>query len=74
MGPDPQGFISTARERGITIQAWSPLGHGGHGSDEILHGHLITSIGAAHNKSSVQIALKWLLAHGAGNPNPNPNH
>jgi len=63
MGPDPQGFVSTARSEGIALQAWSPLGHGGHGSAEILHGKLTTSIGRAHNKSAAQIALKWILSN-----------
>lgn len=61
MGADPQGFISTARRHRLTLQAWSPLGHGGHGSSEILFGNLTTSIGAAHNKSAVQVALKYIV-------------
>ena len=76
MGPDPQGFLSTARRHGLTAQAWSPLGHGGHGSDSILHGNLTTSIGRAHSKSPVQVALKWLLAKGAAvvTKSSNPVH
>jgi len=64
MSADPQSFISSNQARGITVQAWSPLGHGGHGSSEILHGPLTTSIGRAHGKSAVQVALKWIVSKG----------
>jgi len=76
MGPDPQGTISMARRHGLTVQAWSPLGHGGHGSSSILHGKLTTAIGAAHNKSAAQVALKWLLSKGAAvvTKSSNPAH
>lgn len=76
MGPDPQGFVSTSRSQGMTLQAWSPLGHGGHGSGEILHGKLTTSIGRAHNKSAAQIALKWILSKSIAvvTKSSNPEH
>ena len=32
---------------------------------EILSGNLTTSIGKAHNKSAVQVALKWVVSQGA---------
>eukprot|EP00927_Polykrikos_kofoidii_P010044 TRINITY_DN1423_c0_g1_i4.p1 TRINITY_DN1423_c0_g1~~TRINITY_DN1423_c0_g1_i4.p1 ORF type:complete len:376 (-),score=70.98 TRINITY_DN1423_c0_g1_i4:54-1115(-) len=63
MGPDPQGFKSFAQERGIALQAWSPLGSGGSGDDDILHGDLTGTIGANHKKSNVQVALKWIIAN-----------
>jgi len=62
MGPDPQGFRSLAQRKGIALQAWSPLGHGGHGSSDILSGNLTTSIGKRHGKTAAQVALKWILA------------
>jgi len=65
MGPDPQGIISTNQARGIVTQAWSPLGSGGHGSDDILYGNLTTAIAAAHNVSTAQVALKYLVQKGA---------
>jgi len=61
MGPDPQGFKSFAKKKGIVLQAWSPLGSG---ADDILHSNLTTSIGTEHGKSSVQVALKWIQAQG----------
>eukprot|EP00931_Biecheleriopsis_adriatica_P115562 TRINITY_DN91346_c0_g1_i1.p1 TRINITY_DN91346_c0_g1~~TRINITY_DN91346_c0_g1_i1.p1 ORF type:complete len:374 (-),score=89.03 TRINITY_DN91346_c0_g1_i1:75-1136(-) len=64
MGPDPQGFKSFAEQKNFVLQAWSPLGSGGHGSDALLKGNLTTSIGKKHGKSSVQVALKWITTHG----------
>ena len=64
MGADPQHFVSTAAAAGVTLQAWSPLGAGGHGSKQILSGNLTTSIGRAHGKSAAQVALKWIVQRG----------
>mmetsp|Transcript_30835 Transcript_30835/g.57825 ORF Transcript_30835/g.57825 Transcript_30835/m.57825 type:complete len:322 (+) Transcript_30835:50-1015(+) len=66
MGTDPAGFVSYHKARGIQLQAYSVLGNGlSHkASPEILEGNVTTSIGKAHNKSSVQVALKWLVAQG----------
>merc|ERR1719408_1077065 len=76
MGPDPQGFKSTAERMGLVMQAWSPLGSGGHGNPEILAGNLTTSIAKAHDKTTAQVALKWLLQHGAAvaTKSSNPTH
>ncbi|OLP81785.1 Prostaglandin F synthase [Symbiodinium microadriaticum] len=63
MGADPQGFRSFAEKHQIVLQAWSPLGSGGHGSTEILSGNLTTSIGKKYGKSPVQVALKWIASH-----------
>mmetsp|Transcript_7790 Transcript_7790/g.13829 ORF Transcript_7790/g.13829 Transcript_7790/m.13829 type:complete len:347 (-) Transcript_7790:70-1110(-) len=63
MGADPQGFKTTSEHLGIVLQAWSPLGLGGHGNEEILKGNLTTSIGLKHKKSPAQVALKWILAN-----------
>lgn len=62
MGPDPQGFKTFTEKRGIHLQAWSPLGMGGSGSNPIMKGDLTTSIGKKHGKSPVQIALKWIVS------------
>lgn len=62
MTPDPQGFRSLAEKKGIVLQAWSPLGMGGSGSNPIMHGNLTTSIAKKYGKSPVQIALKWIVA------------
>ena len=47
--------------RGIVSQAYSPIGSGGHGSSDILSGPLTTKIAKAHNKSTAQVALKYLV-------------
>ena len=47
--------------RGIVPQAYSPLGDS---TPELISGDLVTSIGAAHNKSGVQVALRWIYQHG----------
>eukprot|EP00930_Biecheleria_cincta_P097911 TRINITY_DN89594_c0_g1_i1.p1 TRINITY_DN89594_c0_g1~~TRINITY_DN89594_c0_g1_i1.p1 ORF type:complete len:368 (-),score=58.39 TRINITY_DN89594_c0_g1_i1:193-1296(-) len=63
MGPDPQGFKTLAEDKGIVLQAWSPLGMGGKGSDPIMHGDLTTTLGKKYKKSPVQIALKWIVSN-----------
>lgn len=76
MGPDPQGFKTFAEHHGVKLQAYSPLGAGGSGSDELLHGNLTTTIGKKYNKSSVQVALKWILSHNTSvsTKSSNPEH
>merc|ERR1712048_1058167 len=76
MGPDPQGFKSFADKNGVKLQAWSPLGHGGSGSDEILKGNLTSSIGKKYGKSAAQVALKWLVSHNVSvaTKSSNPKH
>jgi len=69
MGPDPQGFASTARAREAILVAWGPFGHaagGGGSSSDILRGELTTRIARAHNRSAAQVALKWIVSRGAG--------
>jgi len=82
MGLNPKGFMDYARTRGVQIQAYGALGNppldprDPGASDIILHGNITTSIGRAHNKSSVQIALKWLVDQGipATTKSTNPRH
>eukprot|EP00435_Cladocopium_sp_Y103_P062796 s22_g24.t1 len=66
MGTDPSGFVSYHRAKGIQLQAYSVLGNSvtHHASSEIVSGNLTTSIGKAHNKSAVQVALKWVVSQG----------
>lgn len=45
---------------GTFVQAYSPLMHG-----DLLHVPLLIDIGKAHNKSSAQIALRWIVQHNA---------
>ncbi|KAL1525752.1 hypothetical protein AB1Y20_020596 [Prymnesium parvum] len=61
MGPDPEGLFSYTKSKGIVSQAYSPLGDN---TKELISGELVTSIGRAHNKSGVQVALKWIAQHG----------
>lgn len=67
MGPDNGGFKSYADKNGIVMQAYSALGNKpwAQGADtEILHGKFTSSLAKAHNKSTIQVALKWLVQHG----------
>lgn len=58
---------------GITVQGWYPLGGRGHTS-ELLGDETISSIAAAHGKSSAQVILRWNLQKGVvvipGSSNP----
>merc|ERR1712054_493909 len=76
MGGDPQGFLTYSQKNNMVLMAWSPLGSGGHGNPEILAGNLTTSIAKAHDKTTAQVALKWLLQHGAAiaTKSSNPTH
>ena len=47
--------------RGIVAQAYSPLGSG---SSKVLDAALTKKIGAAHDVSSAQVALRWLVQSG----------
>merc|ERR1711865_398017 len=60
MGADPEGLMSYSAEKGIIVEAYSPLGTN---TTELINGHLTTMIGAAHNKSSPEVALNWILRH-----------
>jgi len=67
MGVDPAGFMTYAKRRGVVLQAYSVLGNTPwthHADDNILNGELTKKIGQAHNKSSVQVALKWVVTQG----------
>jgi len=67
MGTDPAGIVSWHKKRGIQLQAYSVLGNTAvshKASPEILTGNLTTSIAKAHGKSSVQVALKWVVSQG----------
>lgn len=62
MGQDPQDIVSYCKERGVQIQAYSPLG--GSGQSELITGDLVTQIGQAHGVSGVQVALRWIWEQG----------
>lgn len=54
--------LSFCRANSIVYQAWGPLGEG---SDKIFSEPTVKSIGAAHNRSAAQVALRWVLQRGA---------
>ena len=61
MGADPGGLVSYCKAQGIVPQAYSPLGDN---TTELITGDLVNSIGKVHNKTGVQVALRWIWQHG----------
>lgn len=62
-GPNPAGLLSYCQERGIVVQAYSPLGGDQHA--QLLENPTIKRIAAAHgNKTSAQVCLRWVLQLG----------
>jgi diketogulonate reductase-like aldo/keto reductase len=61
MGKDPEGLVSFCKARGIVAQAYSPLGDN---TDELINGELVSTVGAAHGKSGVQVSLRWIYQNG----------
>lgn len=57
-GHDP--VVELDKQLGILVQAYSPLAKG-----QLAKDPLCARIGAAHNKTAVQMALKWILQHQA---------
>jgi diketogulonate reductase-like aldo/keto reductase len=53
------GLQEYCRQRGITMEAWSPLMRG-RGTDLPL----LDDIGQQHGKSSAQVTLRWILQKG----------
>lgn len=53
-------MLALHRERGILVEAWSPLGMGG----DVLGEPVITNIADAHEASPAQVVLAWHLARG----------
>lgn len=61
MGADPEGLMSYCKSKNIVVEAYSPLGDN---TTELITGKVTTAIGQKYNKSSVQVALKWIWQHG----------
>lgn len=65
--------IPYIQSHGIVVQGWYPLGGRGH-TAELLSDGVISDIATAHEKSSVQIILRWNLQKGVvvipGSSNP----
>ena len=58
MGSDPEGLMSYCRERGIVVQAYSPLAGG-----EVVKDPLCVSVGSKYGKSAAQVGLRWVVQH-----------
>lgn len=54
--------LAKCREKNITYSAYSPLG--GLSGVDVLGNPLVKAAGRAHNKSSAQIALRWVTQQG----------
>lgn len=61
MGIDPEGLVSFSTDKGIVVQAYSPLGNG-----KLISDPLLASIGKAQKppRTAAQIALKWVVQLG----------
>ena len=59
MGVDPLGLVSYCKEKGIVVQAYSPLGNG-----QLISDAGLAAVGKAHGKSGPQVALKWIVQKG----------
>jgi diketogulonate reductase-like aldo/keto reductase len=67
MGLDPRGIMSYSNKSGVVVQAYSALGNtpwSKHANPEILHGNVTGAVAKAHNVSSIQVALKWIVQQG----------
>ncbi|MEM9324089.1 MAG: aldo/keto reductase [Bacteroidota bacterium] len=53
------GLLSFAKRHGIQMEAWRPIMMG-----EVMNMRELHTIGAAHGKSPVQVALRWLIQRG----------
>jgi len=71
MGADPELIISQGRRVGIIPMAYTPLGRG-----ELFTDPLLMKIGAAHNKTAAQVALRWIVQKGypLATASHNPKH
>jgi diketogulonate reductase-like aldo/keto reductase len=58
-GADPAGIASACKKHSTELQAYSPLGN--YLNHSLIHANLTVAIGLAHNKSSAQIGLRWVL-------------
>lgn len=65
MGPDPGGIKSYCEERGIALQAYSPLGAGTTGhprTPALISGDLVTSIGRRYRSPRSAAGAKYVLS------------
>jgi len=57
----PNSLVRECLRRKVLPQAYSPLGGGG---GTVLGNAMLKAIGAAHKKSTAQVAIRWLLQAG----------
>jgi len=55
--------VEFSKANNITIEAYSPLGRSGHSGD-IPGNNAIQKVARAHNVSTYQVALRWIVQHG----------
>merc|ERR1712129_471258 len=55
--------IAFCQAHNIMVEAYSPLGRGGHSGD-ISDNQVIKTIAAGHEVTAYQVAMKWILQHG----------
>lgn len=53
---------NACRQHGITFSAYSPLG--GLSGIDVLHDPVVVKVAAAHNTSTAQVALRWVVQQG----------
>jgi len=58
---DQDKVIAACRKHGMAMVAYSPIARGQARGDKVLE-----RIGAAHEKSSAQVCLRWLIQQGVG--------
>lgn len=61
----PANIIRENTDRGLLVQAWSPLGGGLSGKFTDGMRSICADIGRRHNKSFAQVALRWVVQKGA---------
>merc|ERR1712125_164694 len=81
MGPNSgiEGLLNYSKTKGVITQAYSSLGNtpwGGHANPDILHGNVTSAIAKAHNVSTVEVALKYIVDKGYASvtKSSNPAH
>ena len=52
--------VRYCHERGIVVEAWSPLGNG-----SLLENETLTEVAMKYGKTSAQVCLRWCIQHGA---------
>eukprot|EP00933_Yihiella_yeosuensis_P056358 TRINITY_DN5549_c0_g1_i1.p1 TRINITY_DN5549_c0_g1~~TRINITY_DN5549_c0_g1_i1.p1 ORF type:complete len:336 (+),score=67.78 TRINITY_DN5549_c0_g1_i1:81-1088(+) len=60
MTSDPHGFVSYTLKKGILPMAYTPMGK----ASELLKDPLLKEIAEKHNKTTAQVALKWIVSQG----------